>query len=81
MQQEGIKQRVIIVGAGPLGLSATACLPVEEIFLHRLHLHLRKQYCQLRKNGGAGGGVPWEVSGGGHWGNERMTLLCRSWKG
>ncbi|KAL2345368.1 hypothetical protein Fmac_006653 [Flemingia macrophylla] len=65
MQEEEEKQRVIIVGAGPSGLSAAACLTKqsipytilerEECFASlwkkysydRLHLHLRKQFCQL----------------------------------
>lgn len=59
------RQRVIIVGAGPSGLSAAACLTKHSIpyiileredcfaslwkkySYDRLHLHLRKQYCQL----------------------------------
>ncbi|KAG5044026.1 hypothetical protein AAZX31_03G188800 [Glycine max] len=59
------KQRVIIVGAGPSGISAAACFTKQSIpyiileredcsaslwkkySYERLHLHLRKQYCQL----------------------------------
>ncbi|CAJ1879825.1 unnamed protein product [Sphenostylis stenocarpa] len=65
MKKEEKVQRVIIVGAGPSGLSAAACftkhsipyiiLEREDCFASlwkkysydRLHLHLRKQFCQL----------------------------------
>ncbi|KAG2406626.1 hypothetical protein LR48_Vigan03g289400 [Vigna angularis] len=65
MQEEEKAEGVIVVGAGPSGLSAAACLRKHSIpFIileredcfaslwkkysyDRLHLHLRKQFCQL----------------------------------